>query len=129
MDNKQKAQLQKMIEEYGVQDTTQDIRDAKQSAILLKELYEFERFKRTSRLSKYMFAEKARSVLSYWHSNYKSIFDKIIMNEIDMDILNTFVLTLKQIEDGQLNQHEASYKIGSILKQSFRSGTITGTGS
>jgi hypothetical protein len=119
MDNKQKAQLQRMIEEYGVQDTTQDIRDAKQSSILLKELHEFERFRRTSRLSKYMFAEKARTILSYWHTNYKSIFDKIVMNEINMDILNTFVLTLKQVEDGNLNQHEASFKIGSILKQMY----------
>lgn len=119
MDNKQKAQLQQMIEEYGVQDSTNEIREKKQSVVMMQELQAYKHFKRTSRLSKHMFVEKARQVLKYWHSNYKSIFDKIVMNEIDLDILNTFVMTLKDVEDGKINQHEASFRIGTLLKKIY----------
>ena len=36
-----------------------------------------------------------------------------------MSILHNFLSTLKQIENGELDQHDASVKIGKILKELY----------
>jgi hypothetical protein len=38
---------------------------------------------------------------------------------LDIHILFTFLDVLKEIEEGHLDQHEASYKIGMLLKQMY----------
>ena len=46
-------------------------------------------------------------------------FPKIRKDEIDIRILNNFLDVLKQIEDGDLDQHEGSFKVGTILKEMY----------
>jgi hypothetical protein len=36
-----------------------------------------------------------------------------------VDILYTFLEVLKEIEDGKIDQHDASYKIGMLLKEMY----------
>jgi len=45
-------------------------------------------------------------------------------DEIDINILNKFISLLKQIEDGKLDQHEASFMVGSILKEMYVDSAI-----
>ena len=37
-------------------------------------------------------------------------------DELNLNILRKFIDTLREVEDGALDQHEASVKIGEILK-------------
>lgn len=120
MDQKQKAHLQKMIEEYGVEDTTEEIRSTQHSKILLQELYAFERFKKENkRLSNEMYNARARSMCPCMSTKYEDIFNKLVGNKLDVNILHTFILTLGKIEEGTLNQHEASFQIGGLLKKMY----------
>ena len=45
--------------------------------------------------------------------------NKIKKDEIDTKILYKFIDVLKQIEDGELNQHEGSFLVGTLLKELY----------
>jgi hypothetical protein len=47
-----------------------------------------------------------------------------LKDEIDIKILNNFLDLLKQIEDGKLDQHEASFMVGNILKEMYVDSAI-----
>jgi len=52
-------------------------------------------------------------------TNYTNIFNRIMKDELNLNILRKFIDTLREVEDGELDQHEASVKIGEILKQLY----------
>jgi hypothetical protein len=51
--------------------------------------------------------------------NYTDIYNKVKKDEIDLKILGQFLIVLKEIEDGKLDQHEGAYKIGNLLKNLY----------
>ena len=51
--------------------------------------------------------------------NYMNIYNKLKKDQLDLHILDRFLSTLKKIEDGLLDQHEASVKIGQVLKELY----------
>ena len=50
---------------------------------------------------------------------YTDIYNKVKKDEIDLQLLFKFINILKNIEDGQKDQHEASYEVGTILKEMY----------
>ncbi len=50
---------------------------------------------------------------------YTDIYNKVRKDEIDLGILNRFFDMLEQVENGSLNQHEASFQVGTILKELY----------
>jgi hypothetical protein len=56
---------------------------------------------------------------SFLYKNYTTLFNRLLRDRLDIQILFTFLGVLKEIEDGKLDQHEASYKIGMLLKQMY----------
>ena len=45
--------------------------------------------------------------------------NKVLKNEINLDILNKFLDALELIENGEVDQHEASVKVGTFLKELY----------
>ena len=43
----------------------------------------------------------------------------MVKNELDLNILLEFVNVLAEVERGDLDQHEASYKVGKVLKEMY----------
>jgi hypothetical protein len=52
-------------------------------------------------------------------TNYTNIFNRLVKDELDLNILYNFINTLSLVEDGELSQHEASVKIGQLLKELY----------
>ena len=52
-------------------------------------------------------------------NNYTNIFNRLMKDELDINILRAFIRKLKEIEDGKTDQHEASAHIGQILKEMY----------
>jgi len=55
----------------------------------------------------------------FLYLNYTDIFNKIKKDEIDIDILFQFLNVLEQIENGNVDQHEASFEVGTLLKKIY----------
>jgi hypothetical protein len=63
--------------------------------------------------------EECMNVCSFLFTYYTDIFNKVRKDEIDISILNKFIDVLRKIEDGELDQHEGSFLVGTLLKELY----------
>jgi hypothetical protein len=60
------------------------------------------------------------AIASNWlFTYYTDIFNRILKSELDISMFHKFIDILKQIEDGTVDQHEASFRVGTILKEIY----------
>ena len=52
------------------------------------------------------------------------MFNKLLKDEIDLDIMSRLLETLKLIEDERVDQHEGSVIVGKILKELYLDSAI-----
>jgi hypothetical protein len=130
MNDKQRLQLQNMIKANNVEDQTGLIRELKHSVILRKEVNQMINIKAkhtsedgSKRDEDQIYSESAAEC-SFLFTYYTDIFNKIRKDEIDIGILNQFLDVLRKIEDGELDQHEGSFLVGSILKTLYVDSAI-----
>lgn len=118
MNDKQKLQLNQMINDNNVEDRTEQIRSLKHSSILRQEVNELMLIKR-----KYTDPEEINLEgmihCNFLFTHYTDIYNKVRKDEIDYVILFQFLDVLKKIEDGLLDQHEGSYEVGVLLKKLY----------
>jgi len=121
MDDNQRLQLQSMINENNVIDKTEMIRKIKHSSILRTEVNEMMKLKNIykNNLSSPDFRDEAMSKCKFLFQYYTDIFNKLRKDELNVNMLFEFLDILEKIEKGQLDQHEASFKVGSILKNMY----------
>ena len=116
----ERLKLDELLRKDDVSQTTDKIRQLRHSAQIKICIDNIVKLKAThNRMSKDMFEKMAISQANFLFSNYTQIFNKLIKNEINVKILYEFVAILKQIEDGNLNQHEGSYMVGKKLKELY----------
>tara|TARA_B000000475_G_C15834710_1_gene381341 strand:- start:47 stop:529 length:483 start_codon:yes stop_codon:yes gene_type:complete len=123
MDPQERLNLQKLVKEYGAEDTTKKIRTLKHSKLIETEISAFQYLKnKYSRLSKSnpkQFENMAVNKCNFLFVNYTNIFNRLMRNELDLSILQQFLLKLREIENGTIDQHEASVEIGGLLKKLY----------
>jgi hypothetical protein len=119
MDDKQRLQLQNMIKTNNVEDQTDLIRNLKHSQILRNEINNMIMIKAKYRGDDQKIAEECMNESNFLFTYYTDIFNKVKKDEIDINLLYKFLDILKKIEEGQLDQHEGSFFVGSILKELY----------
>ena len=119
MDDKQRLQLQNMIKANNVEDQTDFIRNLKHSQIIRNEVNNMIMIKAKFRGDDAKIHEECVSECNFLFTYYTDIYNKVRKDEIDIGILNKFLDVLKRIEDGELDQHEGSFLVGSILKELY----------
>ena len=119
MDNKQKLQLQNMIKANNVEDQTELIRNLKHSLILRNEINNMILIKSKYNGNDEQIYNECINECNFLFTYYTDIFNKVRKDEIDIGILNKFLDVLKQIEDSELDQHEGSFAIGTLLKELY----------
>jgi hypothetical protein len=119
MNDKQRLELQKMITDNDVQDQTELIRNLKHSTILANEINNMIMIKAKHRNNPEKIQIECMTECNFLYTYYTDIFNKIKKDEIDLNILNKFLNVLQKIEDGELNQHEGSFLVGTLLKELY----------
>jgi nitrous oxide reductase len=123
MDDGTRLQLEKLIKEYDTEETTDKIRGLKHSKKIRDDINVMERLKQThSRMREKTpdtFKQMCVTQCSFLFTNYTNIFNKLFKDEIDLNIMKDFLEILYNIEQGKLDQHEGSYKVGMILKELY----------
>jgi hypothetical protein len=119
MDDKQRLQLQNMIKANNVEDQTQLIRELKHSEIIRNEVNNMIMLKDKFKGDESKIHEEGIMECSFLFTYYTDIYNKLRKDEIDINILNKFLDVLKRIEDGELDQHEGSFLVGTILKELY----------
>jgi hypothetical protein len=119
MDDKQRLQLQNMIKVNNVEDQTEFIRTLKHSQILRNEINNMIVIKAKYRGDDEKISSECMNESNFLFTYYTDIFNKVKKDEIDINLLYKFLDILKKIEDGNLNQHDGSFMVGSILKEIY----------
>lgn len=126
MNDTQRLRLQEMIKVNNVEDQTNTIRNLKHSSILKKELKNMMSIK-----EKYTHSHSLEEInnlcaqeCSFLFMYYTDIYNKIRKDEIDLNIFNKFLDILKKIEDEEVDQHEGSFLVGTLLKELYIDSAI-----
>jgi hypothetical protein len=119
MDDNARLQLQKMIKANNVEDQTDLIRSLKHSVILTKDINLLIRLKNIYNDTPELLHSIAMIDCSFLFTYYTDIYNKIRKDEINLEILFKFLDVLKQIENGDLDQHEGSFTVGKLLKEIY----------
>lgn len=102
---------------------TDIIREIKHSESILADIGKICELKKTHPKMKIIEEEKFKHLCQtscpFLFSNYTDIFNKVMNDELDLKMMVQFVKTLKQIEDGAIDQYDASVKVGTILKEMY----------
>jgi hypothetical protein len=62
---------------------------------------------------------EAMNECNFLFTYYTDIYNKVRKDEIDLAILFKFLEVLRRIEDGELDQHEGSFLVGTLLKEMY----------
>ena len=119
MDDKARLQLQKMIKANNVEDQTELIRELKHSHLLQNDINNLIMLKAKYRNNQDKIHEEGMNECGFLFTYYTDIYNKIRKDEIDLKILNQFLNILRRIEDGEIDQHEGSFIIGTLLKELY----------
>ena len=123
MNNTDRLNLQKMINANDVVDCTQDIRTKKHSHLIKDDIQRLiflkQKYSRLLITNPEQFDKMCVSQCQFIFTNYTDIFNKVKKNEIDLNILGEFLHVLRQIEDGEIDQHEGSFIVGKLLKKLY----------
>lgn len=119
MDDKQRLQLQNMIKANNVEDQTDFIRNLKHSQVIRTDVNNMIMIKAKFRGDDAKIHEECVNECNFLFTYYTDIYNKIRKDEIDIGILNKFLDVLKRIEEGELDQHEGSFLVGTILKELY----------
>lgn len=112
--------LDSLIRDENIEQTTDRIRELKHSSRIRGDLERFQELKRQhARATPEMFRKMALARCSFMHEHYTDVLFKLIKDEVDVKLVVRFVDILAAIEEGQLNQHEASFQVGTILKKIY----------
>ena len=123
LDNQQKLDLANMIKANDTQDYTEEIRSKKQSSLIRNDVKQMvflkQKYERLTKSNPSEFDSICVKQCSFLFNNYTDLYNKIKNDTLDLNILERFLTILKKIEDGELNQHEASYMVGKHLKELY----------
>lgn len=120
VDEKMSRHLNNLMSDTNIEQTTDRIRELKHSKKIRDSVYEILEIKKSySRLSKKRIEDICVSRCQFFLLHYRDIFYKVLKEEIDISLLFQFINILEKIEVGILNQHEASFQVGTILKKIY----------
>jgi uncharacterized membrane protein YfhO len=119
MDDNARLQLQKMIKANNVEDQTELIRKLKHSEILRNDIQKVIDIKDNHGSDVESAHLECIVECNFLCTYYTDIYNKIRKDEIDLNILYKFLAVLEQIEKGELDQHEGSFAVGTLLKELY----------
>lgn len=117
--------LKRLIQHQGddYQDNTDGIRRLKHSSLILADVMKMEKLKKSMASKRKTrnqdFVAACQLKCSFLFNKYTDIFNRLIKDELDLELLSQMLATLQKIEDGTLDQQEGSVVIGKILHKIY----------
>jgi hypothetical protein len=117
MNNEQRIQLNDLIRANNSVDNTSLIRELKHSSKIEADVKTILRLKEGKDWTD--IESDCIQEANFLYRQYTTIFNRLLRDRLDLPILFTFLKILQKIEEGELDQHEASYEIGMLLKRLY----------
>lgn len=124
----ERLNLKRMSSEMEYQDNTDHIRRLKHSTKIRDNVRRIEALKlehaQLRSQSPEQFFNIVHTECSFLYDNYMDIFTRTMKDEINLTIMTKFLIVLKLIEDGQLDQEQGSVMIGRHLKDLYLDSAV-----
>ena len=128
LNSQDRLNLKNLIKETECEDNTNSIRELKHSVRMRTDISKLEDLKKTKstlmQTDMASFQELAKMECAFLYNNYMDIFNKIMKDEINLHTMSKFLIVLKMIEDGKVDQHEGSAMVGQILKELYLDSAV-----
>lgn len=115
--------MNSLMESDDYVNNTERIRELKHSETILADIGKLCEIKKTHFHMRMVEEDKynhlCQTSASFLFNNYTDIFNKVLKDELNMEMMVKFVFILKQIEDGIVDQYDASVKVGTILREMY----------
>ena len=123
MNSQERVDLKRLMQANDYQDNTEGIRQLKHSTLIQAEVNKMEKLKKEKadmrrELPKNFDALCMREC-SFLYNSYTDIFNRLLKDELDLGLMAQMLVTLKKIEDGEIDQQEGSVVMGKILHKIF----------
>lgn len=123
MDKTQSLELERLLREYNTEETTDKIREIRHSNKIREDIKLMEQLKKKYARMKVSRKDSFRTICekqcSFLFNNYTNIFNRILKDELNLEIMSKFLDVLERIENKEIDQHQGSYEIGSLLKKLY----------
>jgi hypothetical protein len=123
LNDNERLKLKEMINEMGSEDNTEQIRRVKHSVILRDEIRKLDTFRKANislrDTDPAKFTSECQNISNFLYTNYTDLFNRILKDELDFEIMTKLLIVLKLIEDGKVDQHEGSVMVGKVLKELY----------
>ena len=123
LDEQQRIDLAALIKANKTDDCTQEIRLKKQSIVISNDVKHLiflkQKYERLRKSNRNEFDAICVKQCSFLFNNYTDLYNKIMNDNLNLTILERFLTILKKIEDGEIDQHEGSYLVGTYLKEMY----------
>jgi hypothetical protein len=118
--NEERINLKRLIDNNSdtYKDNTELIRKLKHSTLIRDDIRKIELYKIKNQKPE-NFETKMQEECGFLFQNYTDLFNKLIKNEIDLDIMQKLLYVLNLIEEEKVDQHEGSVMVGKILKELY----------
>ena len=128
MNAEDKLNLKNLIDSSDCENNTDNIRKLRHSIRIRDDIRTLELLKRNEKplmaLDPSSFLDLCQNRAYFLFANYTDIFNKVLKDELDLDIMSKVLQVLKLIEDGQVDQHEGSVMVGKFLKELYIDSAI-----
>lgn len=128
LNNNERLNLNKLINESDCENNTDHIRKVKHSVLIRNDFRKMDNLKTTHKDMRILDNEKFQQICqrecSFLFTNYSDIFNRLIKDELDLTIMTKLLTILKLIEDGKVDQHEGSVLVGRLLKELYVDSAI-----
>ncbi len=120
IDDETRLKFNELLKESDSSDNTEKIRKLKHSSKIKEQVsIMLDIKKRYTRLDKKTVDTMIDTQCNWLFTHYFNLFNKLKKNELDINIMGQFIMALKDVEDGVMDQHEASVRVGQILKKLY----------
>ncbi|MAP61393.1 MAG: hypothetical protein CMF82_00325 [Candidatus Marinimicrobia bacterium] len=121
MNKSQKDYIEKYSKENNVEDTTNKIREHKQSKKLREEVEVLVKLRKLHKNNDEEFKTQCEKRCKFLKSAQPKLFDKLVTNfdQLTLQITYKVINLIMKIERGFIDQHEASYEFGLLCKQLY----------
>ena len=123
MDDDERLKLDQMLKENNVENMTEKIRDLQHSSKILNDVKTMlsmkKKYARLSKTNPTQFENMVIKKCQFLFTKYTNIYNRLYKNQLNLEILMKLINVLKNIEEGDLDQHEGSVIVGKILKEMY----------
>jgi len=116
-------QLKKLMSESNYQDNSEKIRTLKHSSLIRGDIEKLVHLKKLYKSHDLNHSENIKELFSkecnFITLHYPDLFNKLYKDELEIELAYKFLNVLKMIEENEIDQHQGSVIVGTILKEIY----------